>query len=78
MDYAPDRFKNNCSWIKPLAASMPIDTRVFLFTYQLEIDGSSLWEQLLGQSVALTKGLDLSRAKPGVRIPPPRCFLLHL
>ncbi len=66
MDHPGERFKNTCSWIKPIVASMPIDTRVFMFSYNLEIDGSSLWHQLLDQSVALIRGLDRSREQPGV------------
>ena len=37
---------------------MTNDTRVFLFTYQLDLDGSSLWDQLLDQGHALLTALD--------------------
>lgn len=65
---SPARMKGSCSWIRPLEASTTSDTRVFLFNYQLEIDGSSLWDQLLSQSYALISGLDEKRANPGVRL----------
>lgn len=42
------------------------DTRVFLFVYHLELDGSSLWEQLLGLSYPLVAGLDQSRVDVNV------------
>ena len=58
--------KGSCSWVKPLAECTSRDTRVFLFTYQLEVDGSSLWYQLLSQSYALLSELDENRALPGV------------
>lgn len=71
MDHTVERFKNTCSWFKLIVASMPTDTRVFMFSYNLEIDGSSLWHQLLSQSIALIRGLDRSREQPGVCRPLP-------
>ncbi|KAK3941871.1 hypothetical protein QBC46DRAFT_285358, partial [Diplogelasinospora grovesii] len=68
--------KGSCSWVRPLAASTTSDTRVFLFTYQLEIDGSSLWDQLLNQSYALISGLDENRALPGHHLRP-LLFICH-
>lgn len=62
--------KGSCAWVRPLTSSANRNTRVFLFHYQLEVDGSSLWDQLLSQSYALISGLDEGRALPGVRFSP--------
>lgn len=68
VEQSTDQNWDRYQWIKALATSTTtIDTRVFLFAYRLHIDGSSLWNQLLGQSDALIEGLNQSRTKPGVR-----------
>ncbi|KAH7265628.1 uncharacterized protein BKA55DRAFT_559302 [Fusarium redolens] len=61
---SPGRMKGSCSWVRPLTESTTGDTRVFLFTYRLQVDGSSLWDQLLNQSYALSSELDENRAQP--------------
>lgn len=78
IEYPPNQYKNDCSWIKPLTASSFRDTRVFLFHYHLEVDGSSLWDQLLGQGGALIEGLDQSRVMPEVRMSRLQSHLLEL
>lgn len=50
---SPARMRGSCSWVQPLAASMTSDTRVFFFSFQLDVDGTSLWDQLLGQVMPL-------------------------
>ncbi|EFX00508.1 hypothetical protein CMQ_7510 [Grosmannia clavigera kw1407] len=60
----PGRVKGSCAWVKPLEESAAGNVRVFLFVYQLEVDGSSLWDQLLNQSSALLSGLEEHRSVP--------------
>ncbi|KAI9664019.1 MAG: hypothetical protein M1821_007510 [Bathelium mastoideum] len=76
IEYPSEQFRKNCSWIKPLAASTTSDIRVFLFTYQLNIDDSSLWRQLLGQSSAVLDSLEQYRREPGYE-QRPLLFICH-
>ncbi|KAH8729232.1 hypothetical protein BGZ61DRAFT_321092, partial [Ilyonectria robusta] len=62
--HSPGQVKSGCSWLKPLLQSDLKDTRVFLFTYALQTDGSSLWDQLLSQGTSLVAGLRQSRTQP--------------
>lgn len=69
--------KSGCSWLKPLLQSDLKDTRVFLFTYALQTDGSSLWDQLLSQGTSLVAGLRQSRTQPEVIELAPSWHLKH-
>lgn len=68
--HKPGRPGSGCSWAKSLAAFPTGKTRVFLFEYHINIDGSSLWEQLLGQSYPLVKALDESRPEEDDQVRP--------
>lgn len=58
MEYPEGRLSR--SWPTPLAEATSNDTRVFLVMYQLDVNGSSSWEQVLGQGYALIVALDAS------------------
>ncbi|KUJ18843.1 uncharacterized protein LY89DRAFT_780838 [Mollisia scopiformis] len=58
--------KQSCSWLKPLVAATQNDTRVLFFSYELDVNGTSLWNQLLDQSSSLLEVLhDLRRDAQG-------------
>lgn len=51
--YTQEQRKQACSWLKPLVAATSNDTRVFFYNYELDLDQTSLWQQLIEHGLVL-------------------------
>ncbi|KAK7912199.1 tetratricopeptide repeat domain-containing protein [Apiospora marii] len=64
------------AWVQSLAQSLNTDARILLFSYQIAVDGTSLWDQLLTQGHAFLDGLDKFRV-PGESSQRPLLLISH-
>lgn len=65
--YSNKERQEACSWLKPLVVATVNDTRVLYFLYDLNLNGKSIWEQLVGYGISLMYAVQTLHKETQVR-----------